>query len=265
MDLESVRSEVETIIRDAGKLVMEFYGGPLTLDIKSNPMDYATQADKEAEKLIVGSLLELYPDHHFVGEEGGGQGADRETAEYMWFIDPVDGTANFAHQIPFFSVSIAMVDKDYVPMVGAVLDPIRDELFIAAKGLGATCDGKPMQVSDVDQLSLAVVSSGFPINAVNGPDNNLDHWEQFVKKSGGPRRFASAALETAYVAAGRMDGFWERHLNPWDVMGGVTCVLEAGGQVTDYEGEERPQQFNSGKYVVSNGKIHQAMLDILAS
>jgi len=264
MELQTVRTEVESIIRDAGTLVMNLYGKPLTLDYKTNPMDYATQADKEAEKLIVERLTALYPDHHIVGEEGGGQGAPIEEADYLWFIDPVDGTANFAHQIPFFSVSIAMTSKNHEPLVGAVLDPVRDELFIAAQGLGATCNGQPLHVSDVTQLSHAVVVSGFPYNRAETDDNNLKQWSEFVVKAGGVRRFASAAIELSYVAAGRVDGYWERNLNPWDTMGGVMCVLEAGGTVTDYAGQPYPQRSPEGRYVVSNGHLHQAMLDILA-
>lgn len=264
MELQAVRTDVESIIRDAGELVMSLYGGPLKLDYKTNLMDYATQADKEAEKLIVERLTAHYPDHHIVGEEGGGQGAPIEEAAYLWYIDPVDGTANFAHQIPFFSVSIGLTTIDHVPLVGAVLDPVRGELFIAAQGLGATCDGQPMQVSTVTELSHAVVASGFPYNRADTQDNNLKEWSEFVLKAGGIRRFASAALELCYVAAGRIDGFWERNLNPWDTMGGVMCVLEAGGKVTDYAGNGYPQRSPEGRYVVSNGHLHQAMLDILA-
>jgi myo-inositol-1(or 4)-monophosphatase len=198
-----------------------------------------------------------------VAEEGGGSGASAEEAEYFWYIDPVDGTTNFANNIPYFAVSIAMADRHMNPLVGVVLNPVYNELFSAARGYGATLNGKTLHVSSAETLNKSILCTGFPYSRVTNPDNNLNRWANFLPRVRDLRRFGSAALDLCFVAAGRFDGYWESWLNPWDCMAGMICVLEAGGTITDYSGGTK--NLNGSQLVVSNGRIHAQMLDVIAN
>ena len=243
---------------------MIYYEQPVEQTTKENAADIVTTADKATEKVIVADLLKHYPDHHIVGEEGGGQGADPDTAEYFWYVDPIDGTTNFASKIPHFSTSIALADKDLNPLVGVVYDPNRDELFSAILGDGAWCDGVPMHVSSTAELSQSVVGSGFPYIKWTSDDNNLAEWNRFVVRVRGVRRMGSAALDAAYVAGGRFDGYWERYINSWDIAAAALLVTEAGGIVTNYAGETPPRYLDHREILMSNGHIHQEMVTLLA-
>lgn len=263
MNLQTIHDHIITVARRAGSVIMEYYERPIEQTSKSNAADIVTTADKATEKIIVGELLQQYPDHHIVGEEGGGQGADPDIAEYFWYVDPIDGTTNFASKIPHFCTSIALADKDLNPLVGVVYDPNRDELFSAIRGGGAWCDGVPMHASTVSDLSQSVVASGFPYVKWTSDDNNLKEWSRFVVRVRGARRMGSAALDAAYVACGRFDGYWERYINSWDITAAALLVTEAGGTVTNFAGETPPRYLDQREILMNNGHIHQEMVTLL--
>ncbi len=262
-NLDATLQTIIAIARDAGHILLHHFDNPTITATKSTDSDIVTIADKEAEELIVAALKQQFPDHHMVGEEGGGTGAPAETAEYFWFVDPIDGTVNYAGGMPFFSTSIALTDKNRQPILGVIYDPWRDEMFSAIQGKGAFLNGQSLKVSKTASLAKALLSSGFPYNKHLQPDNNLAEWAAFLVQVRDLRRLGSAALDLCYVAAARMDGYWEQQLNPWDVLAGILIVREAGGMVTDYEGGANPQQEHKGKYVASNGHLHAAMLEVI--
>ena len=263
MQLDHVLKEVSAIARAAGAIVMRHFAAPIPTQTKTSRIDIVTAADKEAEVFIVAELLRRFPDHHIVGEEGGGQGASATTAPHQWFVDPIDGTVNFASKLPHFCTSIALATPDRQPLLGVIFDPTRNELFSATRGGGAHLNGRPMHVTGTAELLDAVVTSGFPYDKHTNPDNNLKEWAAFLVQIRGERRFGAAALDLAYVAAGRFDGYWEKDLKPYDAMAGMLLVREAGGMVTDYLGGPNPQQQDRGRYVASNGRIHGPMLGVL--
>lgn len=264
-DLSVVLNEVAAIARGAGEIVMRHFASPIESKMKTSRIDIVTSADTETEAFIVGELLARFPGHHIVGEEGGGQGVPAEDAPCHWFVDPIDGTVNFASKFPYFCTSIAMTTRDRDPLLGVVYDPTRDELFAATKGMGAQLNGVAIKVSQTEKLIDAVIASGFPYDKHSNPDNNLAEWGAFVRRIRGERRLGSAALDMCYVAAGRLDGFWEKNLKPYDVMAGLLIAREAGGRVTDYEGGELPQRQDRGRYVASNERLHAEMLRVLRS
>jgi len=263
MDYQAIHDHIITLARRAGGVIMDYYDQPIEQTTKANDADIVTTADKATEKVIISELLQTYPTHHIVGEEGGGQGADPDTADYFWYVDPIDGTTNFASKIPHFSTSIALADNTLNPLVGVIYDPTRDELFSAIKGEGAWCDGAPMHVSTTDDLSQAMVTSGFPYIKWTSEDNNLAEWGRFVVKVRGARRTGSASLDAAYVACGRFEGYWERYIHAWDICAGALLVQEAGGTVTNYAGETPPRYLDAREIVMSNGHIHQDMVTLL--
>lgn len=263
MQLSETLTDVSRIAREAGKIIMRHYAKPTPTSLKTSRIDVVTEADKEAEAYIVKELLRLHPDHHVVGEEGGGQGAPAALAPYHWFVDPLDGTVNFAGKLPHFCTSIALATPGREPLLGVVYDPNRDELFTAVRGEGARLNGAPVRVSAVAELIDAVISSGFPYDKHQNPDNNLKEWAAFLVKIRGERRLGSAALDLCYVGAGRLDGYWEKDLKPYDVMAGLLFVREGGGLVTDYAGTQRPQKEDRGRYVAANPSLHARMLEVL--
>jgi myo-inositol-1(or 4)-monophosphatase len=260
-----ILGDITAIARAAGEIILRHFAAPIPTSVKGTRSDIVTAADTEAEACIVAALRARFPDHHIVGEEGGGQGAPAADALYHWFVDPVDGTVNFAAKLPHFCTSIALATPDRQPLLGVVYDPTRRELFTAVKGRGATLNGQPLHVTQTAGLNDAVVSTGFPYDKHTNPDNNLKEWTAFLKHIRGERRLGSAALDLCYVAAGRLDGYWEKDLKTWDVMAGLLIAREAGGTVTDYQGGPNPQSQDRGRYVASNGRIHAAMLAVLQS
>jgi myo-inositol-1(or 4)-monophosphatase len=216
-------------------------------------IDLVTDADRRSERTVVSVLKSRFPDHQILAEEGSTGG---DSARYRWIIDPLDGTTNFAHGYPHYGVSIAL-EIDGSLGVGVVYDPNLDELFHAAAGAGAFLNGKPIRVSETDQLLRSLLCTGFPYDRskLNG---SLRHWQYFVRRAQGVRRDGSAALDICYVAAGRFDAFWEDHLFPWDFAAATLIVQEAGGLVTDYGGD--PTDLSQGEIVASNGRIHPTML-----
>jgi len=265
MQLNKILDEVSTIARGAGEIIMRHFAAPIPTTLKSSRIDIVTAADTEAETFIVRELLNLFPAHHIVGEEGGGQGAPAASAPYQWFVDPIDGTVNFASKLPHFCTSIALTTPDRQPLLGVIYDPTRRELFTAIRGGGAHLNGQPLHVTQTAELIDAVITSGFPYDKHTNPDNNLKEWAAFLVKIRGERRLGSAALDLCYLAAGRLDGYWEKDLKPWDVMAGILLVREAGGTVTDYQGGTTPQLQDRGRYVASNGILHAEMLRVLQS
>lgn len=267
MDLQAVRATVSEIARAAGAVLMEKFEQPHQERVKKNVTDIVTEADLASEAVVIPRLSRAFPDHHIVSEEGGGAGIGKsaEEAEYFWYVDPLDGTSNYANHIPFFTVSIGLADKHMNPLVGVVYDPFSDELYSAAQGYGATRNDKPIRVSDQPALRQAMLCSGFPYDSFKSPDNNIREWKAFTMQSRGLRRFGSIALELSYVASGRLEGLWETSVNAWDVMAGIILIREAGGTVTDYN-NQKSQTVHDGKQVLaSNGHIHQQMLEVLRS
>jgi myo-inositol-1(or 4)-monophosphatase len=264
IDLQAVRAVATTIAREAGAVLMEKFDQPHQQRTKRTVIDIVTEGDTASEAVILAALRQHFPDHHIVSEEGGGQGSTSlENAEYVWYVDPLDGTTNYASNIPFFSVSIGMSDRDGNPLVGVVYDPFGKQIFSAAQGFGATLNDKPIHVSSSDTLETAVLCAGFPYDSHTNPDNNLPEWSAFTKRTRALRCMGSAALEMAFVAAGRLDGFWEQRIHAWDVTAGIVLIREAGGIVTDYNGQVAERMISGQEIVSSNGLIQEQMLTVL--
>jgi myo-inositol-1(or 4)-monophosphatase len=245
--------ELEAIAREAGVLLMGYFKRRVTIEYKGD-VDLVTEADRASEKLIVERLQARWPEHGIVGEEGTRSEAD---AEYRWYVDPLDGTTNFAHGYPVFCISIALTRRDGQLEVGLLYDPTRDEMFVAERGNGAALNGEPMRVSRTKTLSESLLGTGFPSHKRH-KNPNIHFYHQLTLRSHGVRRAGSAALDLANVASGRYDGFWEFNLNPWDTAAGVLLVQEAGGKVTRFDGS--PFRLDSREVLASNDLIHQDLL-----
>ncbi len=251
------------IAHEAGSLLREFYAQGVETEYKGD-VDLVTVADRTAEKLIRQRLGEVFPDHGIYGEEGT---RERLDGEFRWYVDPLDGTTNFAHGFPQFCVSLGLEhrapgirpEEDGALVAAVIYDPLRDELFAAEKGCGAQLNGKPLRVSRVGELAEALVSTGFP-SRKRHQNPNIHFYQEFTLRSHGVRRAGSAALDLAYVAAGRMEAFWEFNLNPWDTAAGILLVEEAGGRVTDFSG--RRYRLASDEVLASNGRIHDQLLSL---
>ncbi len=263
MDLAATTAFVALLAREAGEIILRHFAQPIPTQTKTSRIDIVTAADQEVEAHLVRRLKERFPSHHLVGEEGGGQGARIEEAPYHWYVDPIDGTVNFASKLPHFCTSIALTTPDREPLLGVVYDPTRRELFTATRGGGAFLNDQRIHVTPTNDLVDAVITSGFPYDKHTNPDNNLREWSAFLTRIRGERRLGSAALDLCYVAAGRLDGYWEKDLKPYDALAGLLLVREAGGQVTDYQGGLYPQRQDRGRYVASNGHLQEAMLAVL--
>lgn len=261
MDLQATRSAVEDIARQAGVAVMQYFGMAHHETIKSNIYDVVTEGDHASEAVIVPALRALTPAYPIVSEEGGG-GGDNAAAEYAWYVDPVDGTTNYANNIPFFSISIALAARDLVPVVGVVYNPVSGEVFSAARGHGASLNCTPLHVSRQEALSRSVLSSGFPVQRRTLAANNISEWNAMLMEVRDLRRFGSAALELSFVAAGRLDGFWERHIHAWDCLAGLLIVQEAGGRTTNLNGGD-DGLYSGEEIVATNGLIHEDVLAVL--
>ena len=216
-----------------------------------------TEIDKGSEALIIKKIKQHYPMHDILAEESGGQ---KSNSDYRWVIDPLDGTTNFTHGLPIFCVSIGVEYKGTV-VAGAIYDPCSDELFTAEKGSGAYLNGKRIQVSSNDKLINSLLVTGFPYNVKENPGRVVEHFVNMLMEGQGVRRLGSAALDLAYVAAGRLDAFWEVFLNPWDKAAGVLLVEEAGGKVTDFK--DNPASIYDQSTLASNGRIHDQMIAVL--
>jgi myo-inositol-1(or 4)-monophosphatase len=244
--------QATAIAREAGKLLMPFFERRIGFEYKGD-VDLVTEADRASEKLIVSRLRATWPQHDIVGEEGT---RDTHGGGFRWYVDPLDGTTNFAHGIPVFCVSMGL-ECDGQLIAGILYDPTRDELFAAERGGGATLNGKPIHVSTTTTLAESILGTGFP-SSKRHKNPNIHFYHQITLRSHGIRRAGSAALDLANVASGRYDGFWEFNLNPWDTSAGVLLVQEAGGTVTRFDGT--PFNIDSRETLASNSIIHQELL-----
>lgn len=243
--------------KEAGRILMEGFGRRPRVYYKGR-INLVTDIDRKSEAAIVRFLHRHFPDYTILSEEGQGyegKGGAR------WIVDPLDGTTNYAHGFPFFSVSIAL-EQEGRPRCGVVYDPLREEWFTTVRGDGAHLNGKPIHVSDTGVLEEGLLATGFPYDMKESPDNNLDHFRNFSMRAQAVRRPGVASIDLAYVAMGRLDGFWEFKLKAWDVAAGALLVTEAGGTVTNFGG--RPLDIFGKEIVASNGHIHDAMLQVLA-
>lgn len=250
------------VAHEAGALIRAAFGHTGQVGFKGavNPV---TETDVAAERMIHSRLRAAFPDHRIFGEELGEDRAElqRGSATPVWLVDPLDGTNNFAHGFPHFAVSLGLVADGEI-RVGVVYDPLRDATFAARRGGGTTLNGQPIHVSPVPTLSDAFLATGFPYNRRVAANNNTRMLDHFLRRSQGVRRAGSAALDMAYVAWGRFDGYWEPLLSPWDVAGGLLLVEEAGGRISDFGGT-RERLFSGAEVVASNGYIHDEMLTVL--
>ncbi len=244
------------IAREAGALLTQFSRQPLEITYKRRS-DLVTEADRRSEALIVKRLRARYPKHGIVAEEGGGQRSD---SDYCWYVDPLDGTTNFAHGFPVYCVTLGLALRGEVA-AGVVYDPTREELYTAERGSGAYLNNRRIHVSKTAQLAEGLVATGFPPFAQNH-DLNIEFYFRFTKLSHGIRRAGSAALDLCSVATGRFEGFWELKLNPWDKAAGSLLVEEAGGRVTDIRGE--PFKLLGEDIFASNGLVHEEMCRVFA-
>jgi myo-inositol-1(or 4)-monophosphatase len=247
----------EAAVREAGRYLRANLGRGVETSFKG-AVDLVTPFDLGAQEILVGRLSAAFPSHGFLAEEGlarAGASGNR------WIIDPLDGTTNFAHCLPVFSVSAAL-ECDGRLALGFVYDPMRDEMFRAEAGRGAFLDGAAIRVSGVSDLGKCLLATGFPYDVRTSTVNNLGHWERFIVRAQAVRRCGSAALDLSYVACGRFDGFWELKLKPWDVAAGALMVAEAGGRITDFGGNAFA--LDAPGLVATNGLVHPAMLDVLA-
>ena len=230
--MQPILSYVENLARQSGAILRAGYDKEHQVGYKG-VIDLVTEVDHQSEEFLLGEIQRDFPNHHIFSEESGIiQGNDED----VWYVDPLDGTVNYAHHIPIFCVSIAYASRGAVTF-GAVYDPIRDEMFLAERGKGAFLNGRPLRVSSVTELQRSLLVTGFPYNAWDTPQDNFANFVKFGKLSQGVRRLGSAALDLCYVAAGRFEGFWEMALNPWDVAAGGLIAEEAGARVTSVTGD----------------------------
>lgn len=245
------------LARDAGQLLRAGYGKAERIRKKESQVDLVTEFDIKAESLILERIRQEYPGDTILSEESGKSGDQPD----MWVVDPLDGTTNFAHGIPIFSVSIAYL-KGGKPALGVVYGPALDEFFSAIAGRGAWLNDEPLAVSTTDNLSDSLLVTGFPYDIRSRKDNNLDHYATFALRSRAVRRLGSAALDLCYVAAGRFDAYWELETQPWDCAAGALLVQEAGGRLTQVNGSAVDYQ-RSTSLLASNGRLHEIMLRFL--
>ena len=253
------------IAREAGARLREFYAQGVETEYKGD-VDLVTVADRAVEMLIRTRLGEVFPEHGIYGEEGT---RERLDSELRWYVDPLDGTTNFAHGFPQFAVSLGLEQRpagtaagaDGTLVAGVIYDPMRDELFTAERGRGAHLNGRRMHVSPARELAEALLATGFPSRKRHASPN-IHFYQEFTLRSHGVRRAGSAALDLAYVACGRLDAFWEFNLNPWDTAAGILLVEEAGGRVTDYGGHQ--YRLASDEILASNGTFHEELIGAFA-
>ncbi len=252
-----------TIAREAGACLRKFFAAGVETEYKGD-VDLVTVADRTSEKLIRERLAAVFPEHGVFGEEGT---RERMEGEFRWYVDPLDGTTNFAHGFPQFCVSLGLEHRqagiapgeDGTIVAGVVYDPMRDELYAAERGRGAWLNGKPMHVSRIGVLAESLVSTGFP-SKKRHDSPNIHFYHEFTLRSHGVRRAGSAALDLAYVASGRLEAFWEFNLNPWDTAAGILLVTEAGGRVGDFAGGAF--RLDSREVLASNGLIHEELVGL---
>ncbi len=247
--------------RIAGTFLLENVGKVRSIERKiGQETNLVTEIDKRSEELIVQTIRRHFPDHAILGEEGG---ADGKRSEIRWIIDPLDGTTNYTHGLPLFCVTIGVEVRGEI-VAGAIYDPTANELYTAEKGKGAFLNGRRIAVSSTDRLIESLLVTGFPYTVKENPANVIEHFVTFLPLAQGIRRLGSAALDLAYVASGRFDGYWEVFLHPWDKAAGVLLVQEAGGVVTNFANDRR-NIIDDPNTLATNGIIHPAMLEVIQS
>lgn len=257
--------KAEEIAREAGARLREFYAAGVTTEYKG-AADLVTVADRTVEKLLRERLGAAFPEHGIYGEEGT---RERLENEYRWYVDPLDGTTNFAHAVPHFCVSLGLEQRpsglaegeDGRLVAAVIYDPMRDEMYVAERGQGAWLNGKRIEVTPAARLEESLISTGFP-SRKRHESPNIHFYQEFTMRSHGVRRLGSAALDLAYVAAGRYEAFWEFNLNTWDTAAGILLVEEAGGVVTDFAGGH--YKLDSREILATNGKIHAELVGLFA-
>lgn len=256
--MEPTLNQIVDWAREAGAILRSGFRQKIQIQHKG-PKDLVTEMDHRSEAYLLGQIMGAFPDHAVFSEESGRLNGSHSR---QWFVDPLDGTVNFAHGIPIFSVSIAYAVEGALQL-GVVYNPIDDELYAAERGNGATLNGVPIRPTGVDQLIDALLVTGFPYTTGRPeiPDN-LDHFTRFVKLAQGMRRLGSAALDLCYVAAGRLDGYWEVGLQPYDVAAGVLILREAGGAATRFDGSQDVLE-PPCEVVSANPKLHPRMIEVL--
>ena len=258
MDMETVKNTATSSLHKAGNLLCTLYEAGVAIE-KKGAVDLVTEADKAAEAAVIETISRVFPHHGILAEESG---AHSENAPFRWVIDPLDGTTNFAHGLPLFCTSIAFQAHGET-LLGAVLNPITRELFLAEKGKGATRNGKAIGVSQTADLEESLLVTGFPYNRREVLDELMAKVKRCLGKAQGLRRLGSAALDLCYLASGRFDGFWEQNLKGWDTAAGVLIAREAGGTITDFQGG--PYTPGDPTMLATNGPIHKEMMHLLAT
>jgi myo-inositol-1(or 4)-monophosphatase len=266
IDPQSTVKLVIDIARRAGDILRTGFAGRRDYTLKSTETDLVTEFDTKAESLIIGELRKAFPDHRIHAEESGRSDHD---GPFTWYIDPLDGTNNFAQGLPHFATSIALYELDQ-PLLGVINDPMRRECFWATPENGAwvqidEAEPQRLAVTTSDTLITSILVTGFPYDKHLSDDNNLAEFSAMLRKVRGMRRFGSAALDLAYVAAGRFDGYWEGKLNPWDVAAGILMITEAGGKVTGLRGDAFDLHRKPVDILTSNGRIHTDMQRVLGA
>ncbi|BCX02420.1 MAG: inositol monophosphatase [Candidatus Roseilinea sp.] len=283
-NLSAILDQATVIARGAGAILreglrqIEAQREAVVVSYKSGDTDPVTEFDHRSEAFIVEALQKTFPDHRIIGEEGGAYELRIENealrksdgdallrpseldSRFEWQVDPLDGTVNFAHGFPVFAVSLGLL-MNGAPVLGVVYDPMSEEMYTAASGLGAALNGRPIRVSRTQPLAYALLNTGFPYDRRESEENNFDYFLAFQRASQEVRRVGSAALDLCWVACGRMDGYWELKIQPHDIAAGIVIVREAGGVVTDFDGGQA--MFARQQVVASNGLIHTEMLDVI--
>lgn len=255
--LSDLQQPLTSIIKEAGTILAQGFGVRQLSRSKEGIHNLVTEFDTRVEQFLFDRLVNLVPGSTFLGEEGGLRGTE---SDFTWVVDPLDGTVNFAHAIPIFCVSIAAVVDGSIAL-GAIYQPLLDEMFFGMKGAGAWLNSQRIQVSDTKRVADSMLVTGFPYNVAENPDRCIDQFSNVLRNGLPIRRLGSAALDLAYTAAGRFDGFWEVQLQPWDMAAGVLLITEAGGMVTHYNNREFVLGANS--VVATNGLIHQELVRLL--
>lgn len=259
-DIEKLKKVMFDAADEASNLHMEYFEKDIAISRKQNYSDLVTEVDKKAEAKIAELIYSSFPDHNILGEEGDYR---KKESDYLWIVDPIDGTVNYTHSIPIFCVSIGLEYKGEL-IIGIVQSAATGEKFYAEKGKGAFLNGKQIKVSNIEYLKDSLLVTGFPYGAKDNSDHCIDHFVNFLKLGLPIRRLGSAALDICWLACGRFEAFWEVNLNAWDVAAGCLILTEAGGRVTNFKGE--PYSIYGKQILASNGKsLHKEMMDVLST
>lgn len=256
MNMDKIIQAAREAALKAGRMLRENIGKSIEISYKGT-VDLVTNFDTQAQRMIFDHLSSCFPDHDYLAEEGLSQ---NKGAEFRWIIDPLDGTTNYAHHFPVFTVSIAL-EREGEVVLGLIYDPMREEMFSAVKGKGSFLNGEGIRVSAVDDLNRSLLATGFPYDIRASKVNNITHFNNFLTRVQGIRCCGSAAMDLCYVASGRFDGFWELKLSPWDMAAGALIVQEAGGLISDFQNGEFT--IYGAEILASNGLIHQQIVEVL--